>query len=533
MRKRSLLGGSIPAILLAAGMSHATDLTQADNLLGVDLGKVAIEGMDHPDRIPGSFIVVLNEDMMGTQSSKDLARTLAKDSGFQVSQTYSTALSGFAITAGDALMASTEQSTQRALAVIAQDPRVDFIEADRRVYLNQSQSPATWGLDRIDQRDLPLDNTYQYQTTASGVNAYILDTGIRSSHAEFGNRVQGGWTAINDGRGTEDCNGHGTHVAGTVGGEVYGVAKAATLVPVRVLGCQGSGSNAGVIGGVDFVANNHQAPAVANMSLGGGASNALDNAVNGAASAGVTMVTASGNSSTNACNSSPGRAAGAFNVGSTTSNDSRSNFSNYGSCVDIWAPGSNITAAWHTSYSATNTISGTSMAAPHVAGVAALYLGMNPSASRQQVEAALIDNATTGRLSGIGSGSPNRLLYSLFGGNGGGDPGPDPGACPSGYEEYEGTLSGGRGASTHEPDGTYYQSAAGNQNGILVSPDNAIFDLYLQRWSGSAWQDVASSLPNSGTEAAEISYNGSSGFYAWRLEIWSGSGDYTFCMDTP
>jgi len=520
---------------------------------------------------------------------------------------------------------------------------VDFIEADRRVYLSQSQSPATWGLDRIDQRDLPLNNTYNYQTTASGVNAYILDTGIRSSHAEFGNRVQGGWTAINDGRGTEDCNGHGTHVAGTVGGEVYGVAKAATLVPVRVLGCQGGGSNAGVIGGVDFVANNHQAPAVANMSLGGGASSALDNAVNGAANAGVTMVVAAGNEGQNACNVSPARASQAFTVGSTTNSDSRSGFSNHGSCVDIWAPGSNITAAWHTSYSATNTISGTSMAAPHVAGVAALYLGLNPSASRQQVEYALVDNASTGRLSGIGSGSPNRLLYSLFDGNGGGDPDPDPepegelqpgeavtvsgsqgqelhfymevpanasqlsfdmsggsgdadlyvrygaepttsnwdcrpyrwgndescsfdnpqegtwyvmvrgyesfsgvslvgnhdgsstepGACPAGYEEFDGSLSGGRGTSTYEPNGTYYQSGSGAHNGILVSPDNAIFDLYLQRWSGGSWQDVASSLPNSGTEAAEISYNGSAGYYVWRLEIWSGSGDYTFCMDTP
>jgi serine protease len=650
MSIRALLTGSLSAVFFAAGLAHA------NVAVGIG-GEAAIKGLDHPDRIEGRYIVVLHDDVISAHSVSSMAQDFASNSGFRLERSYGSALRGFSIAADQHLMAQGDAVSKRALHSLLNDPRVAYIEADRHVRLQNSQSPATWGLDRIDQRDLPLDNTYNYDNSGSGVNAYILDTGIRASHNEFGGRVQSGYTAINDGRGTDDCNGHGTHVAGTVGGAVYGVAKESTLWAVRVLDCQGSGTMAGVVGGVDWVAANHQAPAVANMSLGGGASSALDDAVNGAANAGVTMVVAAGNENQNACNVSPARAAEAFTVGSTTSSDNRSNFSNWGSCVDIFAPGSSITAAWHTSNTATNTISGTSMAAPHAAGVAALYLAENPGASRAQVESALIDGATVGRLSGIGSGSPNRLLYSLItnggddddddddgdDGDNGGDPGgelqngvaetnlsastgeelhfymevpanaselsfqisggsgdadlyvrfgsapttsewdcrpyrwgneetcsfdnpqagtwyvmvrayetfsgvslvgnhdgsddddggSDPSACPAGYEEYTGTLSGGRGTATHEPDGTYYQAPAGMHRGILISPDDAIFDLYLRRWTGWGWSNVASSLPNSGTEVAEINYNGNSGYYVWRLEIWSGSGDYTFCMDTP
>ncbi len=246
------------------------------------------------------------------------------------------------------------------------------------------------------------------------------------------------------------------------------------------------------------------------------------------------MVVAAGNSNANACNFSPARASSAITVGSTTSNDSRSNFSNWGSCVDIFAPGSNITAPWHTSNSATNTISGTSMAAPHVAGVVALYLQAAPGASPTQIANALYGNATTGRLSGIGSGSPNRLLYSRLS-NGGGDDGGggDGGSCPAGFQEFTGSLSGS-GDSTFEPNGTYYQASVGTHQGILASPSNAIYDLFLQQYSWwNGWQTVAQSLPNSGSENAQISYNGSSGYYVWRLESWTGSGAYTFCMNTP
>jgi hypothetical protein len=230
-----------------------------------------------------------------------------------------------------------------------------------------------------------------------------------------------GFTSINDGNGTNDCNGHGTHVAGTTGGTTYGVAKQVTLHAVRVLSCSGSGSNAGVIAGVDWVTANHVKPAVANMSLGGGISSALDTAVANSINSGVSYAIAAGNSNANACNSSPARVANAVTVGATTSTDARSSFSNFGTCLDIFAPGSSITSAWSTSDTATNTISGTSMATPHVAGALALYLQTNPGATPSTATQALINNSTPNKVTNPGSGSPNRLLYSIFGGGGGGD----------------------------------------------------------------------------------------------------------------
>src|SRR5262249_51466616 len=236
-----------------------------------------------------------------------------------------------------------------------------------------TQSNATWGIDRIDQRNLPLSGTYTYNFTGAGVHAYIIDTGIRATHQNFGGRVSSqGFTAINDGNGTNDCNGHGTHVSGTVGSSTYGVAKGVTLHAVRVLSCSGSGSTSGVIAGVDWVTQNRILPAVANMSLGGGVSTALDTAVNNSINSGVTYAIAAGD--TNPCTLSPARVAAALTVGATTMTDARSSFSNFGTCVDLFAPGSSITSTWNTSDTATNTISGTSMATPHVTGVAALYL---------------------------------------------------------------------------------------------------------------------------------------------------------------
>jgi subtilisin family serine protease len=301
--------------------------------------------------------------------------------------------------------------TEEEAIAISRDPGVAYVEEDGVMEAIATQSNPPWGLDRIDERDRPLSGTYTYVTTGSGVNAYVIDTGIRRTHTQFGGRAVSGFTAINDGRGTTDCNGHGTHVAGTVGGSTYGVAKSVRLFAVRVLSCSGSGSTSGVIAGVDWVRANHIKPAVANMSLGGGASSSLDTAVRNSIAAGVTYAVAAGNSNANAGNFSPARVGEAITVGSSTSSDTRSSFSNFGSVVDIFAPGSSITSAWSTSDTATRTISGTSMATPHVAGVAARYLQSNPSAPPTTVRNALVADATTGRLSGIPSGTANRLLF--------------------------------------------------------------------------------------------------------------------------
>jgi serine protease len=364
--------------------------------------------------IQGQYIVVLKDDAARISSEarpnalvSSVARQMAASHRIRVRQTFDHAIRGFVVNVDD-----------EALARLLADSRVAYVEEDGVMSIDAIQNGATWGLDRIDQRNLPLSGTFTYVRSASNVHAYIIDTGVRGSHDQFtlgggARRMLNGFTSINDGGGTNDCNGHGTHVAGTVGGLHYGVAKGVNIHPVRVLGCDGSGSYSGIIAGMDWVVQNRVRPAVANMSLGGGFSQSVNDAVQRMVNAGVTVVVAAGNDNSNACSYSPASAASAITVGSTTRTDARSSFSNYGNCLDIFAPGSSITSASNTSNTATAVLSGTSMAAPHVAGAAALYLSTNTSASPAAVASALNSNSTPNKVTSAGSGSPNRLVYTL------------------------------------------------------------------------------------------------------------------------
>src|SRR5438552_9513701 len=379
--------------------------------------------------IPGDYIITLHDDVTDVDG---VARSLSGLHKGALKHLYKAALKGFAV----------QNISEAAAAAIANDSRVLRVEADQVMTAITTQSPATWGIDRIDQNAPTLDNSYTYNNDGSNVTVYIIDTGINFNHVDFGGRASKGVDEVTPGGSAADCNGHGTHVSGTVGGATYGVAKNVKLVAVRVLNCAGSGTTSGVIAGIDWVTANRVRPAAANMSLSGGFSTTLNQAVANAVASGVTFAVAAGNSNADACNSSPSSEPSAITVGATDVNDGFAYFSNFGSCVDINAPGVNITSDWYSSNTATNTISGTSMASPHVAGGAALYLSANPNATPADVVSALTTNATNGVISSIPGGTANLLLYTAFIGGGAPPPPPPPPPPPTSTASFTKSCSG-------------------------------------------------------------------------------------------
>ncbi|MFJ7066847.1 S8 family peptidase [Streptomyces sp. NPDC101115] len=499
-RRRLAAAGAIAVAALALGSLSALPANAAGTAAEGVILNAGAEGT-----VANSYIVTLRESAAQAETAQ--GRAVATKFGAKIKRTYTAALNGYSIELSEA------QAKK-----LAADPAVESVSQNRVFHVDGTQpSPPSWGLDRIDQKALPLNQSYTYPDSAGqGVTAYVIDTGVRISHSDFGGRAFNGYDAIDNDNTAQDGHGHGTHVAGTVAGSSYGVAKKAKIVGVRVLDNSGSGTTEQVVAGIDWVTRNAVKPAVANMSLGGGVDTVLDDAVRRSIASGVTYAVAAGNETDNANNHSPARVSEAITVGATTSTDAKASYSNYGSLLDLFAPGSSIKSSWNTSDTATNTISGTSMATPHVAGAAALYLADNPTASPSAVATALVNAATPNVVTSPGTGSPNRLLY--VGGGTTTPPGPrfentaDYAINDNATVESPVTVSGvsGNAPSALQVPVNIVHTYIGDLQVQLIAPDGTAYTLKAFGTGGSADNINTTYTVNASSEVA----NGT-----WKLRV--------------
>jgi subtilisin family serine protease len=396
-RPRAAIGAAAAATLAIASLvgtaagSHATEAALRP------VKDVSIRDAGSPTAIPGSYLVVLSGGVSAT-STQVTTQTMATSYDVAVRRNFSSSIKGFSAS-------MTEDQAKK----LAGDSRVAFVQQNQKVTISQDNPP--WGLDRSDQRDLPLDKTYDAPNAASNVSVYVIDTGIYAAHRDFGGRASVGTDTIRDGKNGVDCHGHGSHVAGTIAGTTYGLAKGARVYGVRAMNCAGAGTTESVVAGIEWITAHAKKPAVANMSLRGGPDPAMDAALNASIASGVTYSVAAGNDGGDACAGSPARVPTAITVGATDNTDAKATFSNFGRCVDLFAPGVNVESVGITGPNAKAMLSGTSMATPHVTGAVALYLSDHPDATPADVAAALTDHATLDKVGTPGTGSPNKLLY--------------------------------------------------------------------------------------------------------------------------